>query len=56
MKANHYWEMKARPYNVLHLDARTRGVGNASCGGAEADTMVKYRVPQTTLTYKVRIY
>lgn len=56
MKANHYWEMKARPYNVLHLDACTRGVGNASCGGAEADTMQKYRVPQSTLSYKVRIY
>ncbi|MDO4930627.1 MAG: glycoside hydrolase family 2 TIM barrel-domain containing protein [Bacteroidales bacterium] len=55
MNGLHYWEMKARPYNVLHLDAWTRGVGNASCGGPEADTMPKYRVPQRTLNYKVRL-
>ncbi len=55
MNTLHYWEMKARPYNVLHLDAWTRGVGNASCGGPEADTMPIYRVPKKTMTYKLRI-
>ena len=55
MYGRHYWDIKARPYSVLHLDAWTRGVGNASCGGPEADTMPKYRVPQRTLTYKVRL-
>lgn len=55
MQAAHYWDMKPGDYSVLHLDAWTRGVGNASCGGPEADTMPKYRVPQRTMTYKVRI-
>ncbi len=55
MNSQHYWEMKPNDYSVLHLDAWTRGVGNASCGGPEADTMPIYRVPQKTMTYKVRI-
>ncbi len=55
MNTRHYWELKPGAANVLHLDAVTRGVGNASCGGPEADTMPKYRVPKRTLTYKVRI-
>lgn len=55
MNARHPWEMHPDDYSVLHLDAWTRGVGNASCGGKQADTMEKYRVPQKTLTYKVRI-
>jgi len=54
-QANHYWEMKPDDYNVLHLDAWTRGVGNASCGGPEADAMLKYRVPQRPLSYKLRL-
>lgn len=54
MKASHIWEMTPRPYNVLHLDAWTRGVGNASCG-ADVDTLPKYRVPNSTMTYKLRI-
>ncbi|MDE7452640.1 MAG: beta-galactosidase, partial [Paramuribaculum sp.] len=54
MKASHFWEMTPRPYNVLHLDAWTRGVGNASCG-ADVDTLPKYRVPNEPMSYKLRI-
>ncbi len=52
MNAPHQWELKARPYNVLHLDAYTRGLGNASCG---PDTMQKYWVPDTPMSYRLRI-
>lgn len=55
MNAAHYWELNPRPYNVLHLDARTRGVGNASCGGPDCDTFPPYRIPKETMTYKLRI-
>lgn len=54
MNSNHYWEMTPRPYTVLHLDAWTRGVGNASCG-QDVDTLEKYRVPNKPLSYKLRI-
>ena len=54
MNSNHFWEMQARPYTVLHLDAWTRGVGNASCGH-DVDTLPIYRVPQKPLSYKLRI-
>lgn len=54
MKALHQWELTPRPYNVLHLDAWTRGVGNASCG-QDVDTLPIYRVPDTTMTYRLRI-
>lgn len=54
MKAPHFWDMTPRPYNVLHLDAWTRGVGNASCG-ADVDTLPKYRVPNEPMNYKLRI-
>ena len=54
MEAMHLWELTPRPYNVLHLDARTRGVGNASCG-ADVDTLPEYRVPDSPLGYKLRI-
>lgn len=54
MNSNHYWEMTARPYTVLHLDAWTRGVGNASCG-QDVDTLEKYRVPNKKMSYKLRI-
>ncbi|MCH5182262.1 MAG: DUF4981 domain-containing protein, partial [Prevotellaceae bacterium] len=54
MRANHTWELEARPYIVLHLDAATRGVGNASCG-ADVDTLPEYRVPQHPLAYKLRL-
>ncbi len=55
MKAQHYWEMTKRPYTVLHLDAWMRGVGNASCGGPDADTLPIYRVPNKSMSYKLRI-
>ena len=54
MNCNHIWELTKRPYPVLHLDAWTRGVGNASCG-QDVNTLPQYRVPQQTLTYKLRI-
>ena len=50
--AQHQWELTPRPYNVLHLDAYTRGLGNASCG---PDTMEKYWVPDTPMSYRLRI-
>lgn len=54
MNTNHQWELKARPYIVLHLDAVGRGVGNASCG-ADVDTLPVYQVPDSPLKYKLRI-
>lgn len=54
MEAMHQWELTPRPYNVLHLDARTRGVGNASCG-QDVDTLPEYRVAQEKQGYKLRI-
>lgn len=55
MNAQHYYDLTPGRYNVLHLDARTRGVGNASCGGAEDDTLPQYRVPGRTMSYKFRL-
>lgn len=54
MNGRHFWEMQNRPYTVLHLDAWTRGVGNASCG-QDVDTLPIYRVPNTPMTYTLRI-
>ena len=54
MNTNHMWELKKRPYIVMHLDAVMRGVGNASCG-QNVDTLVKYRVPKKPLSYKLRL-
>lgn len=54
MHAGHYWEMTKRPYTVLHLDAWTRGIGNASCG-QDVDTLEKYRVPNKKMCYTLRI-
>ena len=54
MDAMHLWEITPRPYNVLHIDAWTRGVGNASCG-ADVDTLPEYRVPDQEMNYKLRI-
>ena len=54
MDAMHFWEMTPRPYTVLHLDAWTRGIGNASCG-EDVNTLPQYRVPQTTMTYRLRL-
>lgn len=52
MNTNHMWEMKPRPYIVLHLDAAVRGVGNASCG-RDVDTLPKYQVPNAPMNYKL---
>ena len=54
MKAAHAWELQRYPAVVLHLDACTRGLGNASCG-ADVDTLPPYRVPQKTQHYKLRL-
>lgn len=54
MNALHHWDMTPRPYSVLHIDAWTRGVGNASCG-ADVDTLPIYRVPNKKMTYTLRI-
>ena len=54
MNGQHMWELQARPYTVLHLDAWTRGIGNASCGH-DVGTMPIYKVPTTPLTYRLRI-
>ena len=51
--ARHSWELKARPYTVLHFDAAYRGVGNASCGGV--DTRQSYCVPNTPQQFTLRI-
>lgn len=54
MEASHAWELKPRPYTVLHLDAYLRGIGNASCGH-DVGTLPAYQVPETPMTYKLRI-
>ena len=54
MNAQHQWELTPRPATVLHLDAWTRGVGNASCG-QDVDTLPQYRVPERPMTYKLRL-
>ena len=54
MKALHTWELTARPYIVLHLDAYLRGTGNASCG-ANTGTIPAYWVPQEEQSYTLRI-
>lgn len=52
MKARHQWELQPLDYNVLHLDAWHRGIGNASCGPG---TLEKYYVPNRPMTFKLRI-
>ena len=54
MEANHTWELSPLPYLLIHLDAYTRGLGNASCG-ADVDTLPIYQVPEKNMTYKLRI-
>ena len=54
MNTNHQWELTARPYIVLHLDAAVRGVGNGSCG-ADVDTLPEYQVAQQEHRFKLRI-
>ena len=52
MDAWHNWELKARPFLHLHLDAAQRGLGNASCGPGP---MQKYYIPQTPIMYRLRL-
>lgn len=52
MDSHHEWELKARPYLYLHLDAAQRGLGNASCGPGP---MEKYTIPQQPISYKLRM-
>lgn len=52
MNTNHMWELQPQPFNVLHLDAAVRGIGNASCG---PDTLPEYFVPNQPLRWKIRI-
>lgn len=54
MEGKHLWELRERPYIVLHLDAAHRGIGNASCG-QDVETLPQYRIPQEKLSYKLRI-
>ena len=53
MNAKHQWELPAMKRIVVHFDAVTRGVGNASCG-ADVDTLPQYRVPKKPLHFKLR--
>ncbi len=52
--AQHQWELTQSARTVLHLDAWTCGIGNASCG-QDVYTLPKYRVPQKPLSYKLRL-
>ncbi len=54
MNANHIWELQARPFIALHLDAMLTGVGNASCGH-DVGPLPMYSVPESPLSYKLRI-
>ena len=54
MNAQHQWELQPLGYNILHLDARHRGVGNASCGH-DVGTLPQYCVPNEPMTFKLRI-
>ena len=46
------YELKKDAYITLHLDAKYRGVGNASCG---PDTMEKYKIVEDAYNFKLRI-
>ncbi len=54
MNAQHQWDLTPGKRVVLHLDACTRGVGNASCG-ADVDTLPQYRVQKKSYHFRVRI-
>ena len=49
---NHMWELRKDHFITLHLDAKYRGVGNASCG---PDTMEKYKIVEDSYNFKLRI-
>lgn len=53
MNAKHQWELPKSERIVVHFDAVTRGVGNASCG-ADVDTLPQYRVPKKPLHFRLR--
>ncbi len=53
MNASHEWELTPRPYTVLHLDGKMRGIGNASCG-ADVGTLPEYTIGTTPLDYMIR--
>ncbi len=53
-QAQHQWELTPGRRTVLHLDAWTCGIGNASCG-QDVYTLPEYRVPQKPLGYKLRL-
>ena len=53
LETKHQWELQKEPAVILHFDAVTRGVGNASCG-TDVDTMKKYQVPEKNLQFKLR--
>lgn len=48
----HMWELKKDPFITLHLDAKYRGIGNASCG---PDTMEKYKIIEENYHFKLRL-
>lgn len=52
--AKHMWELTPQPFTVVHFDGVMRGIGNGSCG-FDVQTMPKYCVPNTPVTYKLRI-
>ena len=54
MNASHYWDLTPHAYNVLHLDAAMRGIGNASCG-QDVGTLPIFCVPNKTMSYTLRI-
>lgn len=52
MSTQHQWELQKRPYIVLHLDARQRGLGNASCGPGP---LPQYTIPaDQPISYTIR--
>lgn len=53
-EARHQWELEARPYIVLHLDAAHRGIGNASCG-EDTDTLPVYQITDAPKNFRFRI-
>jgi len=54
MDAQHIWQLPATEGTTLHLDARVRGIGNASCG-RDVDTLPQYRIPQSKQTFRLRL-
>ena len=53
MNAKHQWELPKSDRIIVHFDATTRGVGNASCG-VDVGTLPQYCVPKQPLRFKLR--